>query len=290
MDQAVEKLLRTLDLEAIEEDLFRGISPDQSWQRVFGGQVIAQALVAAQRTMTPERPVHSLHCYFMWPGDPAVPIIYQVKRLRDGGSFSTRHVEAIQHGRIIFTLLASFQQVEEGLEHQIEMPDVPGPEALPPMSELSEAVLADAPEAIRRYWARPRPVEFRPVSLDQYQRWGKLPPIQHMWVRLIVPLEECRHLHAAILAFISDMTLLDTALFAHGLSVFDPRLQTASLDHAMWFHHPAMVDEWMLYTQDSPVSTGGRGLARGSLFTRDGKLVASMAQEGLIRPRRNQSA
>ncbi|MEF2073406.1 acyl-CoA thioesterase II [Consotaella aegiceratis] len=290
MDEAVEKLLTALDLERIEENLYRGISPDQNWQRVFGGQVVAQALVAAQRTIVTERSVNSLHCYFMWPGDPAVPIVYRVERLRDGGSFSTRRTDAIQHGRTIFTMTASFQQDEAGLEHQIDMPAVPDPDDLPSMSEIQADALKSAPEPIQRYWARPRPVEFRPVGLERYLNRKDAVPLQHIWVRLKAPVADDRALGAAVLAYISDMTLLDTALFAHGLSVFDRRLQVASLDHAMWFHHPASANEWMLYAQDSPASSGGRGLARGSLFSRQGRLIASMAQEGLIRPRQDQSA
>ncbi|GGE08096.1 acyl-CoA thioesterase II [Aureimonas endophytica] len=281
---SVDQLLAVLDLERIEDDLYRGISPDQGWQRVFGGQVVAQALVAAQRTVPGERPVHSLHGYFLRPGDPKRPIVYEVDRIRDGGSFTTRRVVAIQHGQAIFTLSASFQKHEEGLAHQLPMPDVPRPDALPGGEDLARLLLDGAPEPVRRYWSRPRPIEFRPVLLDHYLTEKKLEPVQRIWVRALRPIGDDAGLNAAVLAYLSDMTLLDTALFAHGLSVFDRRIQAASLDHSMWFHRPVDVGEWLLYAQDSPSSSGGRGLTRGSLFTEDGRLVASVAQEGLIRP------
>ncbi len=281
----IAELLAVLDLERLEEDLYRGTSPDTSWQRVFGGQVVAQALVAAQRTVPSERPVHSLHGYFLRPGDPRAPIVFDVDRIRDGGSFTTRRVVAIQHGAAIFALSASFQTREAGLEHQATMPDVPRPEALPTGEELRRLMLERAPEPIRRYWLRPRPFEFRPVSFDHYLTSEKLPPEQRIWVRATAPVGTAESLNAAVLAYLSDMTLLDTALFAHGLSVFDARIQAASLDHSMWFHRPVDVGEWMLFAQDSPSSGGGRGLTRGALFALDGTLVASVAQEGLIRPR-----
>ena len=287
MTEAVEKLLETLDLERIEENLFRGTSPDQSWQRVFGGQVIAQALVAAQRTVPADRFCHSLHSYFMRPGDPATPIIYDVDRIRDGGSFTTRRVVAIQHGHAIFSLSASFQKDEEGLDHQATMPDVPGPDEVPHGEDLNQTILKRAPEAVRRYWERPRPIEFRPVSFDHYLTTDKLEPVQRVWVRCPGEIGDDRALNAAVLAYLSDMTLLDTSLFAHGLSVFDKRIQAASLDHAMWFHRPVRVSDWLLYAQDSPSSSGARGLTRGSLYSADGILTASVAQEGLIRPRRD---
>ncbi|MEO9786066.1 MAG: acyl-CoA thioesterase II [Aurantimonas coralicida] len=286
MTEAVEKLLETLDLERIEENLFRGTSPDQSWQRVFGGQVIAQALVAAQRTVPADRFCHSLHSYFMRPGDPATPIIYDVDRIRDGGSFTTRRVVAIQHGHAIFSLSASFQKEEEGLDHQATMPDVPGPDEVPHGEDLNQTILKRAPEAVRRYWERPRPIEFRPISFDHYLTTAKLEPVQRVWVRCPGEIGDDRALNAAVLAYLSDMTLLDTSLFAHGLSVFDKRIQAASLDHAMWFHRPVRVSDWLLYAQDSPSSSGARGLTRGSLYSADGVLTASVAQEGLIRPRR----
>lgn len=283
----MEKLIATLDLEKLEEDLFRGKSPQNGWQRVFGGQVIAQALMAAQRCVATDRFVHSLHAYFMRPGDPAVPIIYQVERIRDGASFTTRRVVAIQHGKAIFSMSASFQLDEEGLDHQVEMPDVPAPESLMGEKEFRDVFLAKAPDAVRRYWGRERPIEIRPVSLVHYLSDEKLEPKAHIWVRTSVPPPDDRHYQAAILAYLSDMTLLDTSLYAHGTSIFDPSLQAASLDHAMWFHRPTRLDDWLLYTQDSPSASGARGMTRGSIYSREGVLIASVAQEGLIRKRAN---
>ena len=285
MSDTIAELLTVLDLEPLEVNLFRGVTLDPGWQRIFGGQVIAQALVAAQRTVPSERAVHSLHGYFMRGGDPKAPVIYQVQRLRDGRSFSTRLVVGLQHGEAIFTLSASFQVTEPGLEHQIAMPDVARPDDLPHGAALEDTILAAAPEPVRRYWERPRPIEFRPVSFAHYTSNEKLPPTQDIWVRALRDVGDDPALNAAVLAYLSDMTLLDTALFAHGLSVFDKRIQAASLDHAMWFHGPVRVSDWHLYSQDSPSSSGARGLTRGSLFTLDGRLVASVAQEGLIRPR-----
>ncbi|WP_425416630.1 acyl-CoA thioesterase II [Oricola indica] len=286
MSSAIEELISILDLEDLERNLFRGRSPQTGWQRVFGGQVIAQALVAAQRTVEPDRAVHSLHCYFMRPGDPAVPIIYEVDRIRDGGSFTTRRVVAIQHGHAIFSLSASFQIDEPGLEHAIEMPEgIPGPETLLREKDLIAQFFDQLPEHIKRYWLSERPIELRPVSLTHYITREKLPPKQHIWVRATGEIPDDRALQSAVLAYLSDMTLLDTSLFAHGRSVFDPEIQAASLDHAMWFHRPHKLDDWLLYTQDSPNASGARGFTRGSLYATDGTLVASVAQEGLIRLR-----
>jgi acyl-CoA thioesterase-2 len=280
---AMETLLATLDLEPIEIDIFRGRSPQVGWQRVFGGQVIGQALMAAQRTIEPGRIVHSLHAYFMRPGDPSVPIIYQVERIRDGSSFNTRRVVAIQHGKAIFALSCSFQIEEPGFDHQAGMPDVPPPEKLLGEQQIKDQYLAHAPSAIRKYWERERPIEIRPVSLTHYFSSEKLEPRQDVWVRATGPVPDDRLYQAAVLAYLSDMTLLDTSLYAHGTSIFDQRLQVASLDHSMWFHRPDKLDDWLLYTQDSPSASGARGLTRGSLFTRSGVLIASVAQEGLIR-------
>lgn len=279
----MELLLETLDLERLETRLFRGKSPQVGWQRVFGGQVIGQALVAATRTVEEERFVHSLHAYFVRPGDPSVPIIYDVETIRDGGSFATRRVTAIQHGKPIYFMTASFQDDEEGFEHQAPMPDVPMPENLLGEAELKERFLTQAPSHIRAYWERPRPIELRPVALDHYFSAEKLEPSQNIWVRTTGPVPAERHLQAAVLAYLSDMTLLDTSLFAHGTSVLDRRLQVASLDHAMWFHRPPVLDDWLLYSQDSPSAFGGRGMTRGAIFSRSGTLLASVAQEGLIR-------
>lgn len=286
MSSPMQDLLAILDLEKLEHKLFRGRSPQVGWQRVFGGQVIGQALVAAQRTAPEGRYVHSLHCYFMRPGDPAVPIVYDVDTIRDGGSFTTRRVVAIQHGHAIFSLSASFQSAEEGLDHQIAMPaDVPAPETLSDRRELLAAYGDAVPDNIRRYWEQERPIEVRPVNVGHYMTREKLPPFQNVWVRAVGPVPQDRAIQAAVLAYLSDMTLLDTATFAHGRSVFDPELQMASLDHAMWFHRPSALDDWLLYTQDSPSAQGARGFSRGSLYTREGRLVASVAQEGLVRMR-----
>ncbi|WP_439528040.1 acyl-CoA thioesterase II [Pannonibacter sp.] len=287
MNTAIETLLSILDLEPLEHNLFRGRSPQVGWQRVYGGQVIGQALVAASRTVTEDRHIHSLHGYFLRPGDPSVPIIYDVDRIRDGGSFTTRRVVAIQHGQAIFSMSASFQTLEDGLEHQVDMPDVPMPEDLPSEQDLKEKLLQVAPPNVRKYWERERPIELRPVDLTHYFSSKKLDPVQHVWVRATNPLPDDQRIHQCVLAYASDMTLLDTSLFPHGKSVFSPDIQPASLDHSMWFHRPFRADEWMLYTTDSPSSSGGRGMNRGTLYTRDGQLIATTAQEGLIRLKRS---
>ena len=284
MPNAIDVLLSILDLEPLEHNLFRGSSPQVGWQRVFGGQVIGQALVAAARTVE-GRIAHSLHGYFLRPGDPAVPILYEVDRIRDGRSFTTRRVAAIQHGRPIFSMEVSFQLAEAGLDHQIAMPAVPPPEELPSESDISSLYLEGAPESVRRYWERERPIELRPVDLRHYLGREALEPSQYVWVRATGRLPDDPEIHRCVLAYASDMTLLDTALFPHGRMVFDPDLQAASLDHAMWFHRPFRADDWLLYAEDSPSASGGRGFNRGSLFSRDGQLVASVAQEGLIRVR-----
>ncbi|WP_187968762.1 acyl-CoA thioesterase [Aquibium microcysteis] len=285
MSSAMQELLSILDLERLEHNLFRGRSPQTAWQRVFGGQTIGQALVAAQRTVDPARRVHSLHGYFMRPGDTKVPIVYEVDRIRDGLSFNTRRVVAIQHGHAIFSLEASFQLVEEGLDHQVPMPlGVPAPEDLRTQRELLDT-MEGVPEVIRRFWARERPLEIKPVSIEHYVSRDRLPPQQNIWIRATGPVPGAWPIQSAILAYLSDMTLLDTATFPHGRAVFDPDLQVASLDHAMWFHRDDPLDDWLLYTQDSPSSSGSRGLSRGAIYNRTGLLIASVAQEGLIRLR-----
>ncbi|MBO6717282.1 MAG: acyl-CoA thioesterase II [Rhizobiaceae bacterium] len=286
MTDAMRELLAILDLERLEHNLYRGRSPQVGWQRVFGGQVISQSLVAAQRTVESDRHVHSLHCYFMLPGDPAVPIIYEVDRIRDGGSFTTRRVVAIQHGKAIFSLAASFHRDETGVEHQMPMPlDVPPPEELKTQIELLRDSDLDIPEPIRKFWARERPLEVKPVNVEHYSSREPLPPRQNVWMRTTGEIPDDRPLQAAILAYLSDMTLLDTANFAHGRTGFDARIQMASLDHSMWFHRPDPLDDWLLYSQDSPNMIGSRGFSRGLLYSRSGHLVASVAQEGLIRER-----
>lgn len=281
---AVDRMMKILDLEQIESNRFRGQSPQDGWQRVYGGQVIGQALVAASRTVE-NRALHSLHAYFLRPGDPSIPIFYEVTRVRDGKSFCTRRVVALQHGSEIFNLSSSFQKDEKGLEHQIDMPEVPGPNELMGEAEMKALMLSqpNVPEPIKRYWERDRPIEFRPVSLKHYVSREKLPPQQYVWVRSSNPLPNDRALQKCALAYMSDMTLLDTSLFAHGRNMFTGKIQMASLDHAMWFHTSFDARQWMLYAQDSPSSCNARGFCRGSFYSIDGKLIASVAQEGLIR-------
>ena len=285
MTSAVKRLLSILDLEQLEHNLFRGRSPQVGWQRVFGGQVIGQALVAAGRTVQ-DRFAHSLHAYFLRPGDPSVPIIYEVDRIRDGRSFNTRRVVAIQHGAAIFSMSVSFHLEEEGFEHQSDMPDVPGPEELPGLNELKEQFAGRLPENIKTYFERERPIEIRPVDSSRFTSLEKREPEQSIWMRASDELPGDPALHQCALAYASDFSLIDTALIAHGRILFDPELMLMSLDHAMWFHRPARADDWLLYTMDSPAAHSARVFCRGSIFTRDGVLVASVAQEGLIRIRR----
>jgi len=284
MSAALDQLLSILDLEPLEHNLYRGLSPQVGWQRVFGGQVIGQALVAANRTVE-GRKAHSLHAYFLRAGDPAVPIIYEVDRIRDGGSFSTRRVVAIQHGHAIFSMAASFHKEEDGLEHQMPMPEVPPPEDLPSEAELKEELIGRVPEPVKAYWQHERPIEIRPVDISRYFSRDQNDPSQLVWIKATGTLGDNLALHQCILAYASDFTLLDTALVAHGRFVFDPNLMLASLDNAVWFHEPFRADEWLLYAQDSPSSGAARAFCRGTLFTRDGRLVASTAQEGLVRER-----
>jgi acyl-CoA thioesterase-2 len=290
MSQAVKTLLEILDLEPLEVNLFRGLSPQSGWQRVFGGQVIGQALVAATRTVN-DIPVHSLHGYFMLPGDPKVPIVYEVDRLRDGRSFTTRGVRAIQHGQAIFSMLVSFHRDEPGFSHQAEMPKVPGPDELPSEEEMRQKILPHLPKPIRTYYERERPLELRPVEFERYtSRNHARDPKFHIWIRSTAPLPDNPAIHQCVLAYASDMTLLDSSLIPHGRTVFDPSIQAASLDHALWFHRPFRADEWLLYAQDTPNASGARGLSRGLIFSRDGTLVATVAQEGLIRQSREAPA
>ncbi|MCJ2144682.1 acyl-CoA thioesterase II [Methylobacterium sp. E-066] len=288
MTDAVAELIAILDLERLEVDLFRGQNPKTGWRRVFGGQVVAQALVAATRTVPDDRPAHSLHAYFMLPGDPRAPIVYEVERIRDGRSFTTRRVKAIQHGRAIFATTISYQVSEGGFEHQPAMPDVAGPDGLLDGKALAASGATGMPEAVAAYFGRERPIELRPVDLDRYtarRKGGARPePVFNVWLRAASALPDDPALHRAVLAYASDMTLLDVSLIPHASSVFDPNIQAASLDHALWFHRPVRIDDWLLYAQDSPAAGGARGFARGQIFDRAGNLVASVAQEGLIRP------
>ena len=280
--KALAEVLALLDLEPIEEDIYRGLSPVGSTQRVFGGQVLGQALVAARRTVDASRICHSLHAYFLRPGDPRIPILYEVDRSRDGHSFSTRRVVAIQHGKQIFILAASFQISEAGYDHQAAMPDVPPPEALQDEIEARKKDPQLLPELLREWLTRPRAFETRPVVIDPPGDRPARPPYDNVWFRAAgpVPAEQVQPL----LAFASDATLLSTSLLPHGKNLLSG-LQVASLDHAMWFHRPVRFDDWLLYAQESPSASGARGFSRGAIFSRDGTLIASVAQEGLIRPR-----
>jgi acyl-CoA thioesterase-2 len=286
MSRAVDELLAILDLEQLEHNLFRGRSPQAGWQRVFGGQVIGQALVAACRTVdTQNRAPHSLHANFLLPGDPKVPIIYEVDRIRDGRSFTTRRVVAIQHGAAIFSMSASFHVDEPGFDHALPMPDVPGPEELPGEQDLKARVLPMMPDPVRAYFERERPIELRPVEFTRYLSREPKEPKFNVWIRATGRLPDEPAIHQCVLAYASDMTLLDSSLIAHGRTVFERAIQAASLDHALWIHRPFRADEWLLYSQDSPSATGALGFSRGLIFSQDGRLVASVAQEGLVRPR-----
>lgn len=284
-NKAVASLLGILDLEAIEHNLYRGRGPSEGWQRVYGGQVLGQALVAAVRTVPQDRVAHSAHAYFLLPGDPTVPIVYDVERIRDGGSFNTRRVKAIQHGRAMFAMSVSFHKHEDSFEHHSQMPKVPAPEDLPSEQDLKARMIAHLPENIRSYWERERPIEMRPVEITRWLEREPRQPVQHIWMRANGTLPDELPLHQCVLAYASDFTLLDTALIAHGKLMFDPDVQLASLDHAMWFHRPFRADQWLLYVQESPNAHGGRGFCRGSIYSRDGQLVASVTQEGLVRQR-----
>lgn len=282
---AVDALVKVLDLEPIEVNIFRGSSPDDDRQRIFGGQVAGQALVAAARTVEGDRRVHSLHAYFMRGGDPKVPVLYEVERLHDGGSFATRRVMAVQHGRVIFNLAASFQVPEEGFDHAAPMPVVPPPEALPTMRErLAAAGVDPGPWMEHR-----RPIDVRHVEPLTPGGTRSAEPSQNVWLRADGQLPDDPILHTIVLTYASDMTLLDTSTRPHGGTWFDPTLFLASLDHAMWFHRLFRADDWLLYAQDSPNASGGRGLSRGLVFTRTGALVATVAQEGLIRRLRDRA-
>jgi acyl-CoA thioesterase-2 len=275
-------LVKLLELERIEELIFRGQSRDLGGSRVFGGQVLGQALTAASYTVD-GRQVHSLHAYFLVGGDVNAPIVYEVEVARDGKSFSNRRVVAIQHGRPIFNMTASFQVPEEGLEHAAEMPEVPGPEGLADVRELPPAVLEKVPEKMRRFLTHERPFEFRPVEPIQVIAPPREAPTRHIWVKTVDTLPDNADLHRNVLAYVSDCQLVSTATLPHGIYFAEGNVQLASLDHAMWFHRPFRADEWLLYAMESPNASSGRGLALGRFFTRDGRLVASTAQEGVVR-------
>jgi acyl-CoA thioesterase II len=282
MSDQLADLLRQFDLERLEVNLFRGESRDIGSPQVFGGQVLGQALTAAYATVE-GRVVHSLHAYFLRRGDFNMPIVYQVDRSRDGGSFSSRRVIAIQNGEQIFTFAASFQAPEEGIDHQIEMPKVPPPESLPDAHQPPEDILARLPDKLRSFLLRERPFEFRLVQEIDYINPKPAPPLQQIWVRSIGRLPDDDHIHRCLLAYVSDYNLLNTATLPHGRSYLTGDLLLASIDHAMWFHRSFRLDDWLLYSMDSPSASGARGFARGSFFDRSGRLVASSAQEGLTR-------
>jgi acyl-CoA thioesterase-2 len=277
------ELVDLLRLERLEDNLFRGQSRDIGTKYVFGGQVLGQALSAAQQTVDAVRQVHSIHAYFLRAGDVEHPIVYDVDRSRDGNSFSVRRVTAIQHGKPIFVFASSFQEGEPGNEHQLSMPEVPQPEDIEPVAAPSPEQLAQLPPKAQRWLSRMGPFEIRPVYPRDELKPPKRPPFQQVWFKLNGEVGDSPVLHQALLAYASDFHLLGTATFPHGISYYQPNVQMASLDHAMWFHRPFRADDWLLYSLDSPSAQGARGLSRGMIYTREGRLVASTAQEGLIR-------
>ena len=285
MSNPVDQLLSLLDLEPLEVNIYRGQNRDVGTGRVFGGQVFAQALVAARRTVDGPREAHSVHGYFILPGDLKAPFVYFVDRLRDGTSFTTRRVTAIQHGRAIFNLSVSFHVAETGVEHQTPMPIVPPAAALATELELIRGIAARIPASLRPIITQERPIDFRPVvPLDLFDP-KPLVPVRHVWFKSYGAVPDEPILHQAVLAYASDHGLLGTALLPHGLSLWSPGMQLASLDHSVWMHRPFRVDEWLLYEMDSPIAAGARGFVRGSIYAEDGSLVASVAQEGLMRKR-----
>ena len=284
MGKALEELLELLDLEQIETNIFRGMSPSDGWQRVYGGQVIGQALVAASRTVEDEaRSAHSLHGYFLRPGDTTIPILYSVDRIRDGRSFTTRRVVAVQQGEAIFSMSVSFQVLERGLEHQNPIPDVPPPEDCIDLQALRRQHSASTTQNILDQANQPQPIELKFVESFNEFNPNPAPPIQHVWVKTSGKMPKNYRLNQCLLAYASDLTLLDTSYRPHGIGWRNDKFQVASLDHSMWFHKPFLTDEWMLYQQDSPFAGGARGFSRGTIFNTKGDLIASVAQEGLIR-------
>ena len=282
MNDLVQGLIRHLTLERLEDNLFRGENRDIGSPTIYGGQVLGQALSAASQTVE-GREAHSLHAYFLRSGDKKTPVVYEVDRIRDGKSYTTRRVVAIQHGRPIFNMSASFKVFEEGLEHQCAMPAVPEPESLPNMTELGRQALAELPDKLSRFLKWQRPIELRPVQQIHPLQPQPAPPVREVWIRAVGPLPDDPGMHKVMLAYASDYSLLATALLPHGLTFTQGAVRAASLDHAMWFHRDFRLDDWLLYSMDSPSASHGRGFSRGNLFTRGGKLVASVAQEGMIR-------
>ncbi|CAN5617338.1 acyl-CoA thioesterase II [soil metagenome] len=289
MKYDIADLLTLLDLEPLEVNIYRGRNRDIGSGRVFGGQVMAQALVAAQRTVEEDRTAHSLHGYFILPGDLAAPIVYFVDRLRDGGSFTTRRVTAIQHGRAVFNMSASFHRAEHGIEHQSEMPDVPPHESVVPELDQIRDGADRIPPSVRGVLTQDRPFDMRTVDIGPYETTPR-EPVRHMWLRSHGAMPDSPPAHQAALAYVSDYGLLAAAVQPHGLHIRSRNLQAATLDHAIWFHRPFRLDEWLLYTMDSPAAAGARGFTRGSVYTRDGRLVASVAQEGLLRVHEKEAA
>ncbi|MEE4141443.1 acyl-CoA thioesterase II [Pseudomonas viridiflava] len=287
MSQVLDDLVELLTLEPIEENLFRGRSQDLGFRQLFGGQVLGQSLSAASQTVEEDRHVHSLHGYFLRPGDAGLPVVYQVDRVRDGGSFSTRRVTAIQKGKPIFTCSASFQYDEEGFEHQAPMPQIVGPENLPSELELAQQRAHLIPEAVHDKFLRPKPIEFRPVTAEDPYNPKPGEPVKYVWFRADGTLNDAPALHKYMLAYASDFNLLTTSLKPHAKTVWQRDMQVASLDHSLWFHNDLRADDWLLYAMDSPWAGNSRGFSRGSIFNRAGQLVASVSQEGLIRHRKD---
>ncbi|WP_369599970.1 acyl-CoA thioesterase II [Hahella sp. SMD15-11] len=287
MTDVVQQLLSLLELKPLDECLFQGESQDLGFRNVFGGQVVSQALMAAYNTVAEDRTAHSLHAYFLRPGDPHHPIFYEVTEVRDGRSFSVRRVIARQHNKEILALMASFQTEEEGFEHQAEMPEVAGPEGLVSELEMRRKFRDLIPERIREQFTCDRPIEIRPVNPVNYLKPEPMPPVKHNWFRAVSRLPDAIRWHHCVLAYASDFGLLGTSLQPHAVTFMQKDMQVASLDHAVWFHRPFRADDWLLYSMDSPSASGGRGMNRGQIFTRDGVLVASTAQEALIRRRKD---
>ena len=285
MTQVLDDLVALLSLEQIEENLFRGRSQDLGFRQLFGGQVLGQCISAASQTVEEARHVHSMHGYFPRPGDASLPVVYQVERTRDGGSFSTRRVVAVQKGQPIFFCSASFQYDEEGFHHQNQMPDVPGPEGLKSETELARMVAPMIPERMRERLISDKPIEIRPVTLINPFAPQPCEPVKYVWFRAAGELPDDPQLHKYLLAYASDFNLLTTSMQPHGVSVFQKFMQVASLDHSLWFHRNLRMDDWLLYAMDSPWAGNARGFSRASIYNRQGELVASAAQEGLTRVR-----
>ncbi|XQW85038.1 acyl-CoA thioesterase II [Thalassotalea piscium] len=285
MSQVLDELLSLLTLESIEQGLYRGQSQDLGFRALFGGQVMGQALSAAQETVESNRHVHSLHSYFLRPGDATKPVVYEVENIRDGQSFTTRRVKALQNGKVIFYLTASFQAPEDGFDHQNKMPIVPPPEEVPSYHDYIIENQHFIPEAVRDKFLAEKPIELRPVEQYNWIKPEKMAPVCHMWIKANGQLPDDLRVHNYMLAYTSDFHFLPTALFTHGVSYWHPNFQLATIDHSMWFHRPFRMDDWLLYVIESPTTMGGRGLVRGQIFARTGELVASTMQEGVMRQR-----